>query len=74
MSNNTNQVDPTTWLERLTQDDSSAGLDSIHQEVVDLFKIPNADVLNDVARANMMKQSRRSTLPHSSFNPPLTER
>ena len=34
---------PKTWLERLLTDETSEKLDTIHPEVVDLFKIPNAD-------------------------------
>ena len=56
MTTTTDLTEPTTWLERLETDESSKQLDSIHQEVVDLFKIPNADPLSDDARAKMMER------------------
>ena len=56
MTNPNDKQEPTTWLERLVQDESSAQLDSIHEEVVDLFKIINADALDDDERAKMMEE------------------
>ena len=56
MTNPNDKQEPTTWLERLVQDESSAQLDSIHEEVVDLFKIINADALDDDERAKMMEK------------------
>ena len=56
MLNTTIQDDPKNWLERLQQDKSSDQLDSIHEEVVDLFKIINADALSDDERAKMLEK------------------
>lgn len=54
MTATTAQEDLKVCLERLVWDESRNKLDTIHQWVADLFKIPDADNLNDVVPANMM--------------------
>ena len=49
-----NPVNPKTWLDCLLTDENSEKLDIIHLEVVDLFKIPNADKLDENERAIVM--------------------
>lgn len=45
---------PKTWLERLLTDETSKKLDTIHPEVVDLFKIQNTDKLDKNTRVNLV--------------------
>ena len=45
---------PKTWPEHSSTDETSETLDAIHPEVVDLFKMLNADKLDKNARANLM--------------------
>ena len=57
MLNTTNQDNPKTWLERLQQDKSSDQLDSIHEDVVDLFKITSVGIINDTASFTLSVRS-----------------
>lgn len=57
MSSATDQKDHKTWLERIQKLDSSKQLDSIHEEVVDLFNILDAVTIdNDNARAKHLER------------------
>lgn len=72
MATNNDKVNPNTYLEHLAQDDYSANLDTVHQEVIlDLFQIPNADTLNDIARANMMKTITMISTSAVLIQPPV---
>ena len=58
---NTSEANPTTWLERLQTDEASDKLDSIHEDVVDLFKINDATPLDDDSRTKMLDRITKIT-------------
>ena len=58
---NTSEANPTTWLDRLQTDEASDKLDSIHEDVVDLFKINDATPIDDDSRTKMLDRITKIT-------------
>ena len=58
---NTSEANPTTWLDRLQTDEASDKLNSIHEDVVDLFKINDATPTDDDSRTKMLDRITKIT-------------
>ena len=64
---------PKTWLKRLSTDETSKQLDAIHPEFINLFKIENADKLDENARAKYLDSITKIATTAILFQSPVND-